>query len=267
MSNDELARLRGKLDKLDEQLIEVLAERWQLAKEIGKLKHQNAGTAIIDPARESEVLRRALKIAGDRLPTDFVKLLYREIFSGSVACQSPPQICYLGPEGSFSHEAAQKTFGQFASYQAEPSIRACIDTVEHRRADYAVVPYENSTEGGVGDTLDNLVETELVACRETMLRIHHNLLAAPGEFDKEAVTKLYSHPQSFAQCRHWLNANLPHCVRIECSSNSAAVQQAAANGATAIGPAGVAQRYGFQIQVRNIEDNPHNITRFLSLAA
>ncbi len=265
MNNDDLAKLRGKLDVIDAQLVELLVERWNLSGQIGQVKQKSDDKAVIDPVRESQVLRQVLQVAAGRIPEEFVKHVYREIFSASAACQAKLKVCYLGPEGSFTHEAASQSYGHAADYIAESSIQACIDTVEHRRADHAVVPYENSSEGGVGDTLDGLVETELVACGETQLRIHHNLLSANDEFDVADITKLYSHPQSFAQCRKWLNANLPDCERIACASNSAAAQQAAANNSTALGPAGAAKLHGLRVQIRNIEDNPHNITRFLRL--
>ncbi|MBF2735480.1 MAG: prephenate dehydratase [Betaproteobacteria bacterium AqS2] len=269
MDSKELAALRAQVDGIDDKIIELLRERMRVAGQIGDRKIAMLKEAqdfdFVDPAREAQVIKRLQDQAGTELPAEFVSRLYREIMAEALNRQHPVKASYLGPAGTFSHEAALQHFGVATELVPQDSIRACADAVEHDKARYAVVPYENSTEGGVGETLALLLETRLRACGETQLRVRQHLLGRAGQ-DLGALRLVYSHPQSFAQCRSWFEGNLPGAARIECASNSAAALAASKEeGAAAIGPRGAALQHGLEVLVEDIEDNPDNVTRFLIL--
>ena len=173
------------------------------------------------------------------------------------------RVSYLGPEGTFSHEATLRHFGDVATAVGEESIEACFGAVSQGASDRAVVPYENSTEGVVGETMECLAGTSLEACAEVQLRIRQNLLARPGVALAD-VREVYSHPQSLAQCRGWLRDNMPGAAREGCASNAVAAKRASSSeAAAAVGPLAVADRHGLEVLAGDIEDNQHNVTRFL----
>ena len=268
MNSDKLAALRAEVDGIDAKIIKLLIERMRVAGDIGEHKLEllsKEGLDFVDPAREAQVIQRLQELAGEALPATFISRLYREIMAEALNRQYPLKVCYLGPAGTFSHEAARQHFGIATELVPQDSIRGCFEAVEHDKVPYAVVPYENSTEGGVGETLLLLLDTRLRACGETQLRIRQNLLGKKG-LDLKEVNKVYSHPQSFAQCRHWMEVNLPGAARVECASNSAAAKSCSEEpGAAALGPQGAAAQHGIEVLVANIEDNADNVTRFLIL--
>ena len=262
-----MSELRKRLDGIDDKIIALLAKRMALSEKVGEAKSRQKGREdYSEPAREAKVIRRLQKVAGQKLPKGFVDRIYREIMAESLRRQKPLTVSYLGPEGTFSHEASLNHFGGASIHVGSESIEECMRAVEQNRSDRAIVPYENSTEGGVGETLDLLAETSLVACGEAQLRVCQNLLGKKGK-PISGIKVVHSHQQSLAQCRHWLSANLPGVDLIACASNSAAARLAAKMGpqAAAIGPAGAAKPYGLEVLASDIEDHPHNITRFLVL--
>jgi chorismate mutase / prephenate dehydratase len=180
--------------------------------------------------------------------------------------EAPRHVAYLGPEGTFTEEAAIKHFGRLDSALPCASIDEVFRRVEANEAAYGVVPVENSTEGAVGRTLDGLLRTTLKICAEITLRIRQNLLRkSPGI---EGARVLYSHVQSLAQCHRWLEQNLPGIERTPVLSNAEAARRAAADpAALAIAGAAAAQRYQLTVLARSIEDEPDNTTRFLALGS
>lgn len=269
MANDELARLRRQLDELDQKLIELLVERMGLSTRVGEAKRAaDEGGLMVDPAREEELIRRLQEIAGERLPPALIRQIWREIISESVRLQQELVVSYLGPPGTFSHAAALAHFGSSATHVAQESVAACLDAVRQGQSELAIVPYDNSTEGAVGQTFDLLRDTALVACGEMQLRIEQNLLGSSGQRIEELET-VYSHPQSFAQCRKWINANLRGVALIDCASNAAAAAQAskAKAASAAIGGLEAGRLHGLDCLVAKIEDNPNNVTRFLIMGA
>jgi len=259
--SDDIDKLRGEIDRLDTELLELLQRRARLAQRIGTLK---GGAPAYRPERESEVLRRVAAQAGAPLPAEAATRVFREIISACRGLEEELRIAYLGPEGTFSEQAVRKHFG--GAVQAGPA--ASIDEVFRRcesgAAQFAVVPAENSTEGAVGRTLDLLVTTPLRICGEVELRVQQNLMArAPG---LGAVRRVYSHAQSLAQCNGWLNQNLPAAERVPVASNAEAARRAADEaGAAAIAGEAAAGRFGLELLARSIEDDPNNTTRFLVL--
>jgi chorismate mutase/prephenate dehydratase len=174
-------------------------------------------------------------------------------------------VAFLGPLGTFSEEAANKQFGGLSSPMQCTSIDEVFRMVESGKANYGVVPVENSTEGAIGRTLDLLMETRLNICGEIELPVHHNLLSKAS--DLNGVSKVYSHAQSLAQCHEWLNRYLPHAERQAVASNAEAARLAASEpGAAAIASLRAAELFSLQDLANNIEDDPKNTTRFLVLA-
>jgi chorismate mutase/prephenate dehydratase len=258
---EEIARLRGEIDALDDELLALLERRAAAARRIGALK---GGAPAYRPERESEVLRRIGARAGGALPAERATAVFREIISACRALEQEIRVAYLGPEGTFSELALRKHFG--AAVQAEPqaSIDGVFRSCESGAADYAVVPVENSTEGVVGRTLDLLLATPLRICGEIELRVRQNLLARAEGL--AAVRRVYAHSQSLAQCHGWLAQHLPRAERIAVASNAdAALRAGREDDAAAIASEAAAERHGLRLLGRAIEDDPNNTTRFLVL--
>lgn len=261
-SEDPLLPHRRSIDEIDAEILALLNRRAAHARAIGELK----GTGVVyRPEREAQVLSRIKELNRGPLSDEAAARLFREVMSECLAVERPLTIAYLGPEGTFTQQAAVKHFGHAAYTQACMTVDECLRLTEARQADYAVVPVENSTEGSVGRTLDLLVTSPLKACGEVVLRIHHNLLRNKGQI--EGLDKVYAHSQALAQCQSWLNNNLPDTVeRIPVSSNGEAARLAAANdSAAAIAGQTAAEIYGLVKLAANIEDEPNNTTRFLVL--
>ena len=262
MSDSELDRLRGEIDRVDDRLLATLNERARLAREIGTLK---VGQAY-RPEREAQVLRRIKERNPGPLASETVALLFREIMSACLALERPITVAYLGPKGTFSERATVKQFGLAADAMPMPSIDEVFRAVESGAADFGVVPVENSTEGAVGRSLDLMPQTPMQVCGEVVVRIHHHLMskARPGALGD--IRRVFSHGQSLAQCHEWLNANLPNVERVAVASNAEAARRAAEEPASAaVAGEMAAEHYKLEILASNIEDEPNNTTRFLVL--
>lgn len=267
MSSLVLEELRSQLDTIDADLVKFLAQRMALSAAVGSAKTAAGTVEYADHAREAQILEKIQALGADQVPARLLERVYREIFAESLALQQPLRICYLGPAGTYSEQAARARFGQAATLLPQATIGDCFTAVAQEQAEHAIVPYENSTDGGIGETLDLLVSSSLTVIGETQLRIRQHLMVAPGTV-RDAIRSLYYHPVSFAQCAKWLRANLlPLENMASCSSNAAAAQAAVAagKGAAAIGPRAAAQLYELEIVAQDIEDNPRNVTRFLLL--
>jgi len=257
----DLDRLRARIDAINLKLVRLLNQRAKVAQAIGHLK-KAAGAAIYQPARERAVLDRVTALNGGPLTGEHLRRIFVEIISACTALEHPLRIAFLGPEHTYSHEAARMRFGASAEFVAEPSIAAVFTALDTARADFGVVPVENSTEGSVTLTLDLLIDTPLVIIGELLLPIRHALMSRAG--DAAAVAVIYSHQQSLGQCRNYLAANFPHCRLETAASNSAAAERAAAEpGAAAIASEAAAAPYGLSVIARNIQDSARNTTRFL----
>ncbi|MEN9434013.1 MAG: prephenate dehydratase [Pseudomonadota bacterium] len=261
--NADLSSLRERIDALDTQLLELLTERAKCAEAVAHAKLATDPDAVFyRPEREAQILRRMVSLNTGPLRNEQVTHLYREIISACLSLEESMTIAYLGPEGTFTQEATRKHFGNTIGLLSCDSIAQVFREVETYRVRYGVVPIENSTEGIVSHTLDVLVNSPLRICGEVVLRIHQNLLCNDDNWQQ--VTKVYSHAQSLAQCRYWLDKNLPHAERIACSSNAEAARKAASeSSAAAIGSVQAAPIYGLQVVQTSIEDNTNNTTRFL----
>jgi chorismate mutase/prephenate dehydratase len=258
-----LDELRQRIDDLDRQLVQLINERAKIVVEVGKLKNKT-DKPIYAPAREKEVFARITEANRGPLPDKTLKAIWRELMSGSFFLERPLRIGYLGPNGSFSHTAAMLKFGQSVEYKPLTDIESIFDEVSKGHCDLGLAPVENSTGGGVIETLDALTQSDVKICAEVLLAIHQNLLAncAP-----ENIKRIYSKPEVFAQCHKWLGATLKGIQTIPVASTARAAQMAAEEeGAAAIGSITAAELYGLKVVYENIEDIANNVTRFLVLA-
>ncbi len=255
-----LKNLRRKVDSLDKKIIQLLNMRTKVALSITNLKLK-AGKSIYSPDREREVLKKISAFNRGPLTADALEAIYREVMSSSLSLKKPLKVAYLGPQASFTHLAALKRFGSQVEYLPLDSIADVFLEVERDAADYAVVPIENSIEGAVSHTLDMFVDADLRICAQIILDVAHNLLANCA---KDKIKRIYSNPQVFGQCRIWLRENLPHVEKIEVSSTTRAAQIAAKEKYSACIASTLAGRvYKLKVLAADIEDSPHNITRFL----
>ena len=260
--SDKLLQLRDKIDQLDEQIQKLIAERAQVAEEVARAK-QDAGNDVFYRAeREAQVLRKVMERNEGPLSDEEVARLFREIMSACLALERVMNIAFLGPEGTFTQAAALKHFGHSVQTLPMTTIGDVFREVESGTASYGVVPVENSTEGVVNHTLDEFMNSSLHICGEVELRIHHHLLGKVENI--EDVKKVYSHQQSLAQCRKWLDTHLNDVEQIDVSSNAEAARLASEEeGAAAIAGESAAEIYDLNTIVSNIEDEPDNTTRFL----
>jgi len=257
-----LKELRAQIDKLDEDIVKLLNKRAEVVKRIGELKNK-ARRGVYSPEREKQIYDRICSLNKGPLPDRVLKAIYREIMSGSLSLEKAIKICYLGPSGTFTHQAAKSKFGESVEYVPVKSIDEVFGEVAIGRADYGVVPVENSTEGNVGETLHMFMDTDLKICSEILLRIHHNLMA---RCKFEQIKKVYSRPQVFGQCKAWLSNNMPNVELCSASSTTQAAQLARSERySAAIAHEEAARIYGLEILRHHIEDSPHNATRFLVL--
>lgn len=258
MSN--LQQLREEIDSLDAKIVELLNARANAAVEIGKLKRE-MGTGVFAPDRERAVLDRIASLSDGPMSRESLLAIYRELMSASFSLERPPRVGYLGPKGSFSHEAAMGKFGASVEYEPLANVRGIFDSLERRHIEYGVVPVENNSTGGVVlDTLDAFIEHEAKVCCEIQRAIHQNLLANCAWDEIEAV---YSKPEAFKQCQNWLaETGLASKLVAAASTSKAAETASQTPRAAAVGSALAAKMYGLQILAANIEDNPRNATRF-----
>ena len=261
----DLVALRERIDGIDRHIQELIGERAQFANQVGKAKGKLA--AAVDyyrPEREAQVLRRVVDRNDGPLNDEVLVRLFREIMSACLAQQEPLKIGYLGPEGTHSQQAVYKHFGHSIHGLPLASIEEVFQEVEAGHADFGVVPVENSTQGTIQSTLDMFLTSKLKICGEVELRVHQHLLSRNGQI--EGIERVYSHPQSFAQCKAWLRQYLPKAEKIPVSSNAEAARRArSSDDAAAIAGISAANVYGLKSIAGPIEDRPDNTTRFLVL--
>jgi chorismate mutase/prephenate dehydratase len=257
---DEIEKLRGEIDRVDDELAALVQRRAGLAQRIGALKQ---GAPAYRPEREAEILNR-VSAKGGSLSPERLTAVFREIISACRGLEEQIRVSYLGPEGTFSEQAVRKHFGRAVDATPAASVDDAFRRCESGAVQFTVVPVENSTEGAVGRTLDLLLATPLRICGEIELRVQQNLLSRAEKIS--SIKKIYSHAQSLAQCNSWLMQNLPGVERIPVTSNAEAARRAAEEaGAAAIAGEAAAERYQLGVLARAIEDDPNNTTRFLVL--
>lgn len=261
----DLSKVRKEIDGIDLQIQSLLNARANAAIKIAEIKIADAGGNPVDlyrPEREAQILKEMARRNEGPMDDKAVQRIFREIISSSLALEEPMKIAYLGPEGTYCHAAADRHFGHAVQTVPQSGIAEIFQAVESGQARFGVVPVENSTEGAINQTLDLLTQTSLGVCGEITLRIQHCLMSK--EISLEGIREVHAHPQALAQCRHWLNANLPEVTRVSQSSNAMAAQVAVdAEGVAAIAGDTAAQMYGLNPLMSGIEDEKNNTTRFL----
>jgi chorismate mutase/prephenate dehydratase len=260
---DALGALRGKIDSVDEQIQRLIAQRAELAKEIGVLKGLTHTVEFYRPEREAQVLRKVVDRNDGPLRDEEMVRLFRELMSACLAQEEPLKVAYLGPEGTFTQSAVFKHFGHSVHALAVPTIDEVFHEVESGTADFGVAPIENSSEGTVNiHTLDMFLSSPLKICGEIELRIHQHLM---GRMDAlKDVKRVCAHPQSLAQCRGWLAQNLPDVEKVPVSSNAEGARRARdEEGTAALAGEAAAKVYGLQILFNTVEDRDDNTTRFV----
>lgn len=253
---------RQAIDRLDKQIVALLNERTRHVLEIGTIKIK-AGEEIYAPHRELAVLERLCKLNEGPITNESLRAIYREVMSSALSLEKTMTIAYFGPEATFTHQAAIRKFGSSLNYSAHKTIADVFTEVSKGRADYGVVPIENSTEGVVTHTLDMFVDSDLKIVAQIILPIQQCLMA---NCSLDKVKKVYSHPQPIAQCRQFLQTRLHHVEIVETSSTTRAAELASREkNAAAIAGALAAERYGLNILEKDIQDSSSNATRFFVL--
>lgn len=260
-----LSEVRERIDGIDRQIQGLIAERARWAQQVGRAKGPlKAAIDYYRPEREAQVLRQVLDRNDGPLSDEVLLRLFREIMSACLAQQEPLKVGFLGPEGTFSQQALIKHFGHSARGLPLDSIEEVFQEVEAGHADFGVVPVENSGQGTIQSTLDMFLTSNLKICGEVELRVHQYLLSRTGRI--EDIERVYSHPQSLAQCKTWLRQNLPKAEKIAVASNAEAARRSrTADDAAAIAGESAGHVYGLKIVSGPIEDRPDNTTRFLVL--
>jgi chorismate mutase/prephenate dehydratase len=257
-----LAEHRKAIDALDQKIVALLNERTKHVLEIGEIKVK-AGEEIYAPHRELAVLERVCKQNKGPITNESLRAIYREIMSSALSLEKTMVIAYFGPEATYTHQAAIRRFGASLNYVPMKTIGDVFMEVSKRRADYGVVPVENSTEGIVTHTLDMLVDSDLKVVAQIVLPIQHCLLS---NSPRDKIKRLYSHPQPLGQCRAWLQLHMADVEVVETSSTTRAAQLAAGEaGAAALASSLAAEKYGLKILESDVQDNSNNATRFLVL--
>ena len=267
MSND-LNQLRDQIDSLDQQIQDLLNQRAQCAQNVAQVKlaeaDENENVLFYRPEREAAVLRKVMERNKGPLDDEEMARLFREVMSACLALEQPMKIAFLGPEGTFTQAAALKHFGHSVKTIPFSTIDEVFREVDSDSCNYGVVPVENSTEGVISHTLDILIESPLKICGEVSLRIHQYLMSKHDSI--ALIKKLYSHQQSLAQCREWLDSQLPGVKRIPVNSNAEAARLASIEeGSAAIASNAAAEIYNLTLLANKIEDEPDNTTRFIIL--
>ena len=262
----DLDELRARIDAIDNDILGLINRRAELAEEVARVKREqpSATTSFYRPDREADVLRRIRARNQGPLPDDAAVRIIREVMSACLAVEQQLTVAFLGPWGTFTQLAVEKHFGSAVSMVPTESIDAAFREVESGAAHFAIVPIENSTEGVVTHTVDRFVTSNLTINGEVEMPIHHCLMNKSGSLDD--VETVAGHPQALAQCRAWLDRRLGRVEQVSSSSNAAAAKSAAADQSiAAVAAHSAAQHYGLQLIAKNIEDDPGNATRFLSI--
>ncbi|MCG6863425.1 MAG: prephenate dehydratase [Chromatiaceae bacterium] len=262
---DPLSDIRERIDALDQEILRLISARAALAKEVADVKTANGDSKFYRPEREAAVLRRIKEQNPGPLDAEEIARLFREIMSACLALEQELAVAFLGPAGTFTQAAALKHFGRSVNTVSLAEISDIFREVEAGSCHYGVVPVENSTEGVISHTLDMFLSSPLKIAGEVTLRIHHQLMSR--EPDLKSIRTLYSHQQSLAQCRGWLDQHLPGVPRIAVSSNAEAASIAAAQaGSAAVAGEAASEIYDLEPLASRIEDEPGNTTRFLVIA-
>lgn len=260
----ELKKLRDKIDGIDEEILDLLNRRARIVLDIAHIKRRESAS-FYSPEREKEIIQRLISINKGPFPNDAVKTFFREILSASLSLEGPLKIAYFGPSATFTHLAALRHFGSSATFIPKENIKGVFEAVDSGKAEFGVVPIENSSEGVISYTLDMFMDYDLKITAEVMLEISHNLLSKSG--DRKRIKKIYSHPPATAQCKGWLETNMSGIPIMDATSTAKAAELASKEeAAAAIASELAAKVYDLKFVESHIEDSKNNITRFLVIS-
>ena len=264
MDEKELNQLRDRIDEIDENILMLLNERAKLAKRVGSIKKKN-NLPIYVPSREQKIFERLEKLnieLGEIFPTEYIKPVYREIISACRSTEENLKVAYLGPSATFTHLAAMEHFGQAVEFIPVSTTKDVFEEIIKKKANYGVVPVENTIEGIVNHTLDELVNYPLKITGEIVLEISLHLMSKNP--NKKEIVRIYSHRHAIEESRNWLNKNMPNVQIIEVESTARAAEMAKEDyEAAAIASEAAAETYGLYILERKIDGYAYNFTRFL----
>lgn len=261
--NNNIDEIRENIDSIDAQIVELLSRRGKWAHEIGEIK-KGEGKKVYVPSREQQIFERLKKLNPGPYEDRALRAVFREIISATRALEEPIQVSFLGPETTFTHQAAVEHFGHEAKFSAKSDINLVFKEVETGRADFGVVPIENSIEGVVNYTLDKFVDSNLKICSEIVIPVGLHLLSSHEELSK--IKTIYSHPHALAQCRQWISNNLPQAELKPTDSTAAAAETSQKKKhAAAIASSLAADQFSLSVLAKNIQDQTSNFTRFLVL--
>lgn len=259
----ELDDIRVEIDRIDASIVQLLKERMACVHRVGEIK-KDSGAPLFVPERESAQMQKLATLNAGVLPEQALQSIYRQIISCGYLLEGGLRVGYLGPEGTWSHQAARERFGDSVTLLPYSSFDLIFKAVQRGEADYGVLPIENSTYGFVSQTMDPLmVSNDLRICAQSLLHVRNCLLA---DIPRSEIRTLYSHPQVLGQCRNWLRENFSHAEQVSVASTAAAARVAkeeAAHGAAALGSRLVAEMYGLDVLEADIQDDPSNTTRFI----
>ena len=250
----------SRIEKIDDQIITLLNERYLAARDTAEcLREQNL--PLYDPSYQKKVMKRLQSVNLGPLSPAALFAIYREIFSGFQQLVQPVKTAFLGPLGTFSHQATLEVFGSSTELVPQKTIPDVFRAVECGRADYGCVPIENSAEGVINYTMDWLVKSNVKITAEKYCRIHHALMA---KCKRQEIKRIYSHPQVLGQCQHYLLEQFAGVELVEMASTAYAAEQAAAEEfAAALGSPVASKLHNLDILEENVEDSSTNTTRFL----
>ena len=257
--------LRKKIDEIDARIVDLIAERQNISKEIGKGKHKTS-RIIEDRERELRVLRHVRSRARDNQisPAD-IEGIYQQIISASKKIQGVA-VAYQGEPGAYTEEAAIQFFGKGTKGVPYDTLDETFEAVEHGKVPFALVPVENSLEGSINRSYDLLLDSSLMICGETELRISHCLIAMEGA-GLDTIQYVYSHPQALGQSRSFLKKLKAEIIPASDTAGSVKmIKKEKRKDKAAVASARAAELYGMKILAKEIEDNPHNFTRFFVLS-
>lgn len=264
--NTNLKKYRDIIDNLDSHIVDLLGKRFEAAQHIVQEK-MKTNSPVYRPAREQEIFYKLMALNHNKVDNAVIQNIYREIMSATISMEKFLKISYLGPQGTYTHQAALKKFGHSLQLLPHKNIAGVFRSVSSGEAQYGVVPLENSIEGIVNSTLDLLLEYDLRIYAEVSLSIHHNLITSATLLDQ--IEELYTHTQANGQCRQWISNNMPNVSILETSSTGKAVELASQKKSpryAAIGSQAAAEIYQMPVLVRSIEDVAKNFTRFVVIA-
>lgn len=256
-----LDKLRKEIDNIDAQIVELLKQRARCVHEVGEIKKE-AGVPTFVPERETALIAKLMQLNNGELPEKSLLSIYRQIVSCSFKLEGNMKIGYLGPEGTWSHQAALSRFGESVELFPYPSFREVFSAVERGQINYGVIPIENSTDGSVSQAMDLLGATNLRICAQIHQSVQNCLMS---DIPRSAIRVIYSHPQVLGQCRQWLQQNFPQAEQIPTASTTAAAKLAkkhATEGAAALGSELAATLNALPILETRIQDKATNTTRF-----